>query len=44
VNLYVASLFISEVPTLWSEGEGRRRWAEITKTVHWISRGSRDGM
>lgn len=33
-----------EMPTLWSEGEGRRRWDQTTEASHPISRGSRDGM
>ena len=33
-----------EKPTLWSEGEGRWRGAEITEVARIISRGSRDGM
>jgi len=32
------------MPTLWSEGEGRSRWDEITEASHRISRGSRGGM
>ena len=33
-----------EMPTLWSEGEGRRQREEITETSRCISRGSRGGM
>ncbi len=33
-----------EMPTLWSEGEGRRQREEKTERSRWISRGSRDGM
>ncbi len=33
-----------EMPTLWSEGEGRCQRDQITETFRWISRGSRDGM
>ena len=32
------------MPTLWSEGEGRRQREEETERSRWISRGSRDGM
>ena len=34
----------SEMPTLWSEGEGRWKCGETTKAPHRISRGSRGGM
>jgi len=44
VNLRVASSLDMEVPTLWSEGEGRRQREQITETSRWVSRGSRDGM
>ena len=33
-----------EMPTLWSEGEGRWMGAEITEVARIISRGSRVGM
>ena len=33
-----------EMPTLWSEGEGRRQREKKTERLRWISRGSRDGM
>ena len=33
-----------EKPTLWTEGEGRWKCAEITEVAHIISRGSRVGM
>lgn len=33
-----------EKPTLWSEGEGRRMFAEITEVARIDSRGSRGGM
>ena len=32
------------MPTLWSEGEGRRQREEETERSRGISRGSRDGM
>src|SRR6266568_4999138 len=32
------------MPTLWSEGEGRRTLARITEAASAIFRGSRDGM
>ena len=44
MNLRVASSLIIEMPTLWSEGEGRRQREEKTEMSRWISRGSRDGM
>jgi hypothetical protein len=44
VNLQVASLTITEKPTLWSGGEGRWMDAEITEVACIDSRGSRDGM
>ncbi len=43
-NLRVASSLRLEMPTLWSEGEGRRQWDRITESSRCISRGSRDGM
>ena len=44
VNLRVASSLTMEMPTLWSEGEGRRHREEKTERSRWVSRGSRDGM
>ena len=44
MNLRVASSLNLEMPTLWSEGEGRRQREEKTERSRWISRGSRDGM
>ena len=44
MNLRVASSLTMEMPTLWSEGEGRRHREEKTERSRWISRGSRDGM
>jgi len=44
VNLDVASLIESKMPTLWPMWEGRRIRALITESAHVIFRGSRDGM
>jgi hypothetical protein len=33
-----------EMPTLWSEGEGRCTRTGITEVVRGVSRGSKDGM
>jgi len=44
VNPEVASLLDLKMPTLWSDGEGRRTQTLITESACVIFRGSRDGM